>query len=44
MSSTSIYPYTFDSMSRIGNDNTAIDQRTIQNTNNANHQLENFYY
>lgn len=43
MSSTSIYPYTFDSMSRIGNDNTAIDQRTIQNTNNANHQLENFY-
>ena len=37
------YPYTFDSMSRIGNDNTAIDQRTIQNMSGANHHLENFY-
>lgn len=37
------YPYTFDSMSRIGNDATAIDQRTIQNMSNANHHLENFY-
>ena len=42
MASTA-YPYTFDSMTRIGNDNTAIDQRTIQNMNNANHRLENFY-
>ena len=38
---TTSYPYTFDSMSRIGNDNKAIDQRTIQNMNNANHHLEN---
>ena len=30
---TSTYPYTFDSMSRIGNDNTAIDQRNVQNMN-----------
>ena len=40
---TSTYPYTFDSMSRIGNDNTAIDQRNIQNMNNTTHHLENFY-
>jgi len=40
---TSVHPYSFDSMSRIGNDNTAIDQRTIQNMNNTNHTLENFY-
>jgi hypothetical protein len=40
---SSVYPYTFDSVSRIGNDNTAIDQRNIQNVNNANHALENFY-
>ena len=37
------YPYSFDSMSRIGNDATAIDQRTIQNMSGANHHLENFY-
>ena len=43
MSTTQVYPYTFDSMSRIGNDNVAIDQRSIQNMNNANHTLENFY-
>ena len=43
MSSASIYPYTFDSMSRIGNDNTALDQRNIQNMNSANHHLENYY-
>ena len=29
MTSTVAYPYTFDSMSRIGNDNPAIDQRNI---------------
>jgi hypothetical protein len=39
---TSIYPYTFDSISRIGNDSVGIDQRNLQNINNANHQLENF--
>ena len=43
MSATTTYPYTFDSSSRIGNDNVAIDQRNIQNMNNANHRLENFY-
>ena len=41
--STTAYPYSFDSMSRIGNDNTAIDQRTIQNMSGANHHLENYY-
>jgi len=40
---TSVYPYIFDNMARIGNDNTAIDQRSIQNINNANYNLENFY-
>ena len=34
MSATTTYPYTFDSSSRIGNDNVAIDQRNIQNMNN----------
>ena len=43
MASTTAYPYTFDSMSRIGNDETAIDQRTIQNMNKANYTLENYY-
>ena len=33
MTSTVAYPYTFDSMSRIGNDNPALDQRNIQNIN-----------
>ena len=37
MSATTTYPYTFDSISRIGNDNVAIDQRNIQNMNNANY-------
>ena len=43
MSNTSIYPYTFENMSRIGNDNLSIDQRNIQNNANLNHTLENFY-
>ena len=43
MSTTSVHPYTFDSISRIGNDNTAIDQRNIQNMNNTNYNLENYY-
>jgi hypothetical protein len=41
--SSSVYPYTFDAMARIGNDNVAIDQRNIQNTSTANYNLENFY-
>jgi hypothetical protein len=40
---TTSYPYTFDSMSRIGNDTTTLDQRNIQNMNNINHHLENYY-
>ena len=43
MASTTAYPYTFDSMSRIGNDSPAFDQRNIQNVNEANYNLENFY-
>tara|TARA_B110001452_G_scaffold263125_1_gene264125 strand:- start:935 stop:1504 length:570 start_codon:yes stop_codon:yes gene_type:complete len=43
MSNTSAYPYTFDALSRIGNDNVAVDQRNIQNMNNTNYTLENFY-
>ena len=43
MSQTTAYPYSFDSMSRIGNDNVNIDQRSVQNMNGANHHLENFY-
>jgi hypothetical protein len=40
---TTAFPYTFDSMSRIGNDSVSVDQRSIQNMNNTNHQMENFY-
>ena len=43
MSNTSVYSYSFDLMSRIGNDNIAVDQRNIQNINNANYNLENYY-
>lgn len=43
MSNTSIYPYAFDSMSRIGNDSVSVDQRTIQNMHHTNYLLENFY-
>ena len=40
---TTNYPFTFDSLSRLGDDNVSIDQRNIQNMHNANHRLENFY-
>lgn len=43
MSNTSFFPYTFDSMSRIGNDEPSIDQRNIQNKANIGYTLENFY-
>ncbi len=43
MSNTSIYPYAFDSMSRIGNDSVSVDQRSIQNMHHTNYLLENFY-
>ena len=29
-----VHNFTFDTMSRIGNDNPAIDQRNVQNVNN----------
>ena len=40
---TSIYPYTFDSMSRLEYDESNLTQRNLQNVNNANYQLENYY-
>jgi len=40
---TTNYPFVFDSMSRIGDDKISINQREIQNINNANHRLENYY-
>ena len=38
---TSTYPYTFDSMSRLEYDESNLNQRNLQNVNNANYQLEN---
>lgn len=38
----SIYDYTFNQMSRIGNDNVDISERNIQNVNAANYLLDNF--
>jgi hypothetical protein len=35
--------YTFDNISRIGNDNCCIDQRTIQNSSYANYTLQNYF-
>jgi hypothetical protein len=35
--------YTFDNISRIGNDNCCIDQRTIQNASYANYHLQNYF-
>ena len=40
---TSTYPYTFDSMSRLEYDESNLNQRNLQNVNNANYQLENYY-
>jgi hypothetical protein len=37
----SIYDYTFNQMSRIGNDSTDLSERNIQNANSANYLLEN---
>jgi hypothetical protein len=34
--------YTFDNMSRIGNDSCAMDQSTVQSINSCNYLLENF--
>jgi hypothetical protein len=35
--------YTFDSISRIGNDNCYIDQRSIQNAEYSNYMLQNYF-
>lgn len=35
--------YTFDNISRIGNDNCNIDQNSIQNTQAANYLLQNYF-
>jgi len=35
--------YTFDNMSRIGNDNCCIDQNTIQNSGYSNYMLQNYF-
>ena len=35
--------YTFDNMSRIGNDSCYLDQTTIQNMGHANYMLQNFF-
>ena len=37
----SIYDYTFNRMSRIGNDSTDLSERNIQNTHSANYLLDN---
>jgi hypothetical protein len=39
----SVYNYTFDNTSRIGNDSCCIDQRTIQNTGYSNYLLQNYF-
>jgi hypothetical protein len=39
----SISDYTFQNMTRIGNDNCYVDQRSIQDVKNANYMLTNFY-
>jgi hypothetical protein len=38
-----ISSYTFDNMSRIGNDNCTLDQNTIQNVNSCNYLLQNYF-
>ena len=43
MTSTSTYPYLFDSMSRLEYDQSIQTQKNIQNINNANYRLENYY-
>jgi hypothetical protein len=35
--------YTFDNLSRIGNDSCCIDQNTIQNAQSANYLLQNYF-
>ena len=35
--------FTFENMSRIGNDNCYLDQTTIQNMSQANYMLQNYF-
>jgi hypothetical protein len=35
--------FTFNNISRIGNDNTSVDQNTIQNTQSCNYLLQNYF-
>lgn len=37
------FGYTFDNMSRIGNDSCCIDQRSIQNVDSCNYSLQNYF-
>ncbi len=39
----SITNYTFENMSRIGNDSCALDQESVQNVNACNYLLQNFF-
>jgi hypothetical protein len=43
MSEFSVFPYTFDNLTRIGNDNCSLDQRNIQNFHASNYMVENYY-
>ena len=38
-----VSPFTFENMSRIGNDTCYIDQNTIQNTQSCNYLLQNYF-
>lgn len=38
-----IKDFTFDNLTRIGNDNCGLSQRNIQNTSSANYMLSNFF-
>lgn len=38
-----VYNYTFDNLSRIGNDACTQDQNTIQNINSSNYLLQNYF-
>ena len=43
MTDFKVFPYTFDNLTRIGNDNCSLDQRNIQNAHSSNYMTENFY-
>ena len=38
-----MFNYTFENMARIGNDNTCIDQKTLQNVGYSNYMLQNYF-